>query len=219
MHLQQVRINGEDFVGLFGFATDKYAILSTSFRKIDVLDVPILRTRIYGTNLTGVLCTGNSNGILVPYFVSDEDISKIKGFLTESGMDINIGRIFDKYTAIGNMIACNDKAAIVSQDIEDTGVIQDVLDVEIVKDNIAGHKEVGACCIATNKGFVVHPDATDDLERISGIFRVNGNVGSVNFGFPFVKSGIIANSYGYITGFRTTGIELGRIDEALGFLE
>ena len=40
-----------------------------------------------------------------------------------------------------------------------------------------------------------------------------------NFGFPFVKSGLIANSNGYLAGSRTTGIELGRIDEALGFLD
>lgn len=218
MHLQQVSINGEDFVGLLGFATDRYAVLSENFRKIDVLNVPILRTRIYGTNLVGMLCVGNSNGLLVPYFVSDEDIDEIKKFLIESGIDINIGRIFDKYTVIGNMIACNDKSAIVSHDISDTEVIRDILDVEVIRGYIANHRGVGACCIATNKGFVVHPDAKDELDRISDIFGVKGNTGSVNFGFPFVKSGIIANSYGYITGFRTTGIELGRIDEALGFL-
>ena len=218
MHLQQVSINGEDFVGLLGFTTDRYAILSENFRKTDVLNVPVLKTRIYGTNLVGMFCSGNSNGLLVPYFISDEDIDKIKKFLDESGVDINIGRLFDKYTAIGNMIACNDKAAIVSPDILDTKVIKDILNVEVVQDYIAKHKEVGACCIATNKGFVAHPDAKDELDKISDIFGVKGDAGSVNFGFPFVKSGIIANSYGYITGFRTTGIELGRIDEALGFL-
>lgn len=218
MHLQQVRINGEDFVGLLGFATDRYAILSKNFRKIDVLNVPILNTRIYGTNLVGILCVGNSNGLIVPYFVSDEAINEIKRFLTESDIDINIGRVFDKYTAIGNMMACNDKSVMVSHDISDTKVIRDILNVEVVRGYIASHREVGACCIATNKGFVAHPDAKDELDKISDIFGVKGDVGSVNFGFPFVKSGIIANSNGYITGFRTTGIELGRIDDALGFL-
>lgn len=218
MHLQQVSINGEDFVGLLGFATDRYAVLSENFRKTDVLDVPVLKTRIYGTNLVGMLCSGNSNGLLVPYFVSDEDIGKIKKFLNESGLDINIGRLFDRYTAIGNMIACNDKAAIVSHDISDVNAIRDVLDIEITRDYIANHREVGACCIATNKGFLVHPDAKDEIDKISDILGVKGDTGSVNFGFPFVKSGIIANSHGYITGFRTTGIELGRIDDALGFL-
>ncbi len=218
MHLQQVSVNGEDFVGLLGLATDRYAILSRNFREIDALNVPLLKTMIYGTNLVGLFCAGNSNGLLVPYCVSDEEIDKIRRFLIESGADINIGRLFDKYTAIGNMITCNDKSAIVSHDISDTKVVKDILGVEIVRDYIANHREVGACCIATNKGFVVHPDAKDEIDKISDIFGVKGDVGSVNFGFPFVKSGIIANSHGYITGFRTTGIELGRIDEALGFL-
>jgi len=217
MHLQQVRINGEDFVGLLGFATDRYAILSKNFRNINVLDVPVLKTRIYGTNLVGIFCVGNSNGLLLPYFISDDEIKEIRKFLNESGVDVNIGRLFDRYTAIGNMMACNDKATIVSPDISDTRVIQDVLDVEVVSGNIANHHEVGACCIATNRGFVVHPDAKDELKRISEIFGVKGDASSVNFGFPFVRSGIIANSNGYVTGLRTSGIELGRIDEALGF--
>ncbi|ODS42534.1 MAG: hypothetical protein MSIBF_04250 [Candidatus Altiarchaeales archaeon IMC4] len=217
MHLQQTSIQGEDFVGLFGMATDKYAILSENFPECDVLGVPVYRTKIYGTNLVGLFCSGNSNGLLLPYFVSDEELKKIKDFVSQFGVVVE--KVFDKHTATGNMIACNDKAAIVSPRVLDASDIEDALGVEVIQCDIALYEEVGSCCIATSKGFLVHPEAEETLAELEKIFKVPGLAGSVNFGFPFVKSGVIANSSGYVTGTRTSGIELGRIDEALGFLD
>ncbi|RLI88451.1 MAG: translation initiation factor IF-6 [Candidatus Altiarchaeales archaeon] len=216
---QQISVNGEDFVGLLGLATDSYALLSSNFGDVPVLEVPIIKTRIYGTNLVGLFCTGNSHGLLLPYFIDDEKIDKIRKLLSEFDTHVEISRVIDRFTAIGNLVAVNDNAAIVSPKFKDLRVFEDTLDVEIVQRDIAGHEEVGSCCVATNKGFLVHPDAEEESREISEIFKVRGRAGSVNFGFPFVGSGLIANSNGYVTGLRTTGIELGRIDDALGFLE
>ncbi len=214
MHLEQKHIHGEDFIGLFGVATDKYAILSENFPETAVLDVPVLNTHIYGTQLVGMFCAGNSNAFIVPYFIEDSELKVIKNFLDEFGVEIV--KIRDKVTAIGNLVACSDRGAVISPKFSDNSVFS-CLGVETVKADVAGHEEVGACCVATNKGFLVHPDAEEDLKFFSDIFKVNGMAGSVNFGFPFVKSGVIANSNGYIAGRRTSGIELGRIDDALGF--
>lgn len=201
---------------MLGTATDKYALLSVNFPRVEALDVPITKKKLYGTNLVGLFCVGNSNGFLVPSFISDDEIERLEISLGEG---INVGRIMDRCTALGNLISCNDNAAIVSPMISETKAIRKVLGVKIVQVQISGHDEVGACCVATNKGFLVHPDAENELRKLSKIFKVEGLTGSVNFGFPFVKSGLIANSNGYIAGSRTTGIELGRIDEALGFLD
>jgi len=214
MHLQQVSINGDAFIGLFGFATDAYALMSADFPKTSVLKVPELRMKIYGTGLLGLFCAGNSNGLLLPNFVSRENFL----FLKKSLKNINIGIINEKYTAIGNLIACNDKAAIVSEKIDEK-IVSDILGVETVSRKIGGHDEVGSCCVVTNKGFLVHNDAENELKILEEIFKVPGNVGSVNFGFPFPKAGLIANSYGYLAGKTSSGIELGIIDEALGFLD
>ena len=219
MHLRQVSINGEDFIGLLGVSTDNYAITSPGMVDVDVLGVPAVKTKLYGTNLVGLFCAGNSNGLLLPYFISKERVSFIREFFSGKGLDVQVGILRGKYTAIGNLIACNDNAALVSPRIDSSDEIADILGVEVRQSDIAGHDEVGACCVVTNRGFLAHPDAVDELHDLSDFFGVSGYVGSVNFGFPFIKSGIVANSNGYLVGSKTTGIEIGRIDEALGFLD
>ncbi|MFC2154336.1 translation initiation factor IF-6 [Candidatus Altiarchaeota archaeon] len=218
MYFQQIQIAGEDFVGLLGMACDKYALLSKNFPKTNVFQVPIHKTKIYGTQLVGLFCAGNSNGLLLPFFTSHEKIKDLTKFL--EGLGVNYGIIADKHTAIGNLVACNDKAALVSPKIGDSSLIEDVLGVEVVQEELyGGHEEVGSCLCVTNKGLLAHPDAEKKLEWLRGFFKVEeARIGSVNFGFPFVKSGMIANSNGYVTGRATSGIEMGRIDEALGFL-
>lgn len=218
MSYKQTSVNGEDFVGLLGLATDRYALISTGFKDARILEVPTIKTNIYGTNLLGMFCAGNSNGLLVPYFIENEKIHWIKKQLKEHGVDINIQKVDDTYTALGNLVAANDKAAIISTEFKHHKVFEDALGVEAVKRDIARHKEVGACCKTTNKGFLAHAETSaDELKEIEKILKVPGKEGTINFGFPFVGSGLIANSHGYITGLRTSGIELGAIDDALGF--
>lgn len=218
MGFLQICINGEDFIGLMGLATDRYAVLCGNFPMVKTLGVPVLRTRIYGTNLVGMFCAGNSKGMLMPFFVSKSDVEKIRGFFRENNLDVEVGLLKEKATALGNMIACNDKGAIISPNLSGKKRIEDILGVEVVKTDIGGHDEVGSCCVCNSRGFLVHPDAEEELDKIAGILGVPGKVGSVNFGFPFVRSGLIANSQGYIAGSRTTGIEMGRAEEALGFI-
>lgn len=221
MHVDRISVNGEDFIGLMAVATDSYGIASTQFPDASLLEVPVIKTKLYGTNLVGLFCTGNANGLLLPYFISERRISYLKKFFKENDVDINIGIVAGKYTAIGNLVSCNNDTALISPKFtdEDKKIISDTLDVEIVQDTLAGHDEVGACCVATDNGYLAHPDAEDSLEKLNEIFQAQGNIGSVNFGFPFVKSGLVVNSNGYFAGSRTTGIELNRIDDALGFLD
>jgi translation initiation factor 6 len=58
----------------------------------------------------------------------------------------------------------------------------------------------------------------DELKQIEKILKVEGDIGTANFGSPFVGAFILANSHGYLVSEQTTGPELGRIDETLGFI-
>ncbi|MFH1402797.1 MAG: translation initiation factor IF-6 [Candidatus Altiarchaeota archaeon] len=216
MHYQQLSVQGEDFIGLLGLATDRYAVLARKFPDTDVLGVESLRTRIYATNLVGMFCAGNSNGLLVPYFVGEDEMQRLREFLNPMGVEV--GKIEDIHTALGNMIACNDKGCVLSPKILDYHVVEEVLGVEAVSMSLGGLEEVGACVCATNKGFIASPYAEGQLKALSDVLKVGGDVGTVNFGVSFVKSGLIANSNGYMTGSRTSGIEVGEIESALGFI-
>jgi translation initiation factor 6 len=217
MFSDQVTVRGEDFIGLLGFATDTYALICPDFKSDSVLGVPTLKTKAYGTSLVGMFCTGNSKGIIVPYFVSDTEYETIVNFMKPLGVEAL--KIDDRYTAIGNMIALNDKRALISNVLtKDYKQLQDVLGVEVVAGDVAGHIEVGAYVIATNKGYLAHPDAEHKLTELDGIFKAKGMVGTVNCGMPYVKAGLIVNGNGYITGSRTTPIELQRIEDGLGLM-
>jgi len=51
---------------------------------------------------------------------------------------------------------------------------------------------------------------------VASVLRVSkANVGTVNRGNIFVRSGIVANSKGALVGYETTGPELLRIQSAL----
>ena len=216
MHVSQVSVLGEDFVGLLGIATDAYALLSPGFKQSDILDVATLKTKVYGTNLVGLFCAGNGNGLLVPYFISDIELKGLREFTNELGVQVD--RVEGRYTALGNLVAANDRGAFVSDTILDVKTIADTLDVEVTSGDIGGASEVGAYLSVTNKGFLAHPQAEDKLGELADLFKVDGLTGTVNRGIPYVKSGLIANSNGYVTGGQTTGIELQRIDDALGFM-
>jgi translation initiation factor 6 len=74
--------------------------------------------------------------------------------------------------------------------------------------------------VVTNKGCLCHPKVTEtEKQLLEKVFDVNVMIGTVNHGFPMIGSGLVANTKGAIIGKMTTGIEMGRIEEALGFLE
>lgn len=215
----QTTIDGEDFVGLLGLATDRYAILAKKFKDMDVLGVPVIKTTVYGTNLIGLFAAGNSNGLLLPHFTAKGEVERIKKKIKDAGIDLNIATVDENCTAIGNLVCANDNAAVISPKFYKKKVFEDTLGVEVIQRKIANHEEVGSCTVATNKGFIVHPKAEQELDELAEIFKVEGKIGTANFGFPYMGAGLIANSNGYITGTRTSGIELGKIDDALGFID
>ena len=74
--------------------------------------------------------------------------------------------------------------------------------------------------VVTNKGLLVHPRVTSsEREILEKIFELPVSIGTTNFGTQMLGSGVLANSNGYLAGSETRGPELGRIEEALGFIK
>lgn len=212
-------INETVFVGLFGLLTDKYGIVSENFpdkeiKKINP-EIPILKTKIYNTDLIGMFCAGNSKGLVIPDFVTDKERKKIENFCNQN--DINFGVINNNYNAFGNLISCNDNGCIISEKISDENIskIEKILKVKCVKAKIKNIDEVGSRIFVTNKGFLAHPDAKEQIDFLKEIFKVDGNIGTLNLGFQYIRLGILGNSNNLFIGDETSAIEIENICDCL----
>ena len=135
---------------------------------------------------------------------------------------LNVAKLEDKYTAVGNIVAVNDTAAIVSPFISENSVktIEDVLDVTVEQSSMGGLDIIGSLMTVTNKGFLLYRDSTPaEINFVEDTFKVQGDIGTVGKGITLVGACSIANSKGAIVGKNTTGPEMARLEEALGFLD
>ena len=216
--VERITLYGSSSIGVFIFANNDVAIvpvdtpLKVEKTIEEILNVRIIKASIMNSVLIGVLMTGNSHGILLPKHTLEKEIDIIKQGLG----DINIGILPCKKNAIGNIVLANDKAAIMDPEIDKRimRIIQDILDVEVTPMRIAGHSLVGAVATVTNNGMMVHPLATEDeIKYLMELFKVKVDVGTVNRGSPFIRSGLVVNDKGALVGFDTTGPEIMRIHQ------
>jgi translation initiation factor 6 len=179
-------------------------------------NLPLVQGTVATLDTVGFMAVANSNGILLPYTTTDDELAELKRY-----DDVKIDWIDSKMTALGNIILANDKGAICHPDFDKAAIkkISDVLDVEVTKGTVAKLPIVGANTIATNNGAVVHPMATDqEIEEISELLNIHVEVGTVNRGSPYTHLGVIANVDGLIAGTDTTGVELAHITQVLGLV-
>lgn len=210
---------GDSNIGVFILATENYTIVPKS-RPITnktlierTLRVEIVETNIGESFIIGVLAAGNSHGLVVPEFATDEEIENIK-----RNLDINVDRVPGKINALGNTILVNDDVALVHPGFSEEAIkiIKNNLKVDVYRGNIAESHLVGSVAIATNNGILAHP-LTDNktLEWLSEKFNTTASIGTINCGNPYVKVGLVANTKGALAGSETTGPELFQIGQAL----
>jgi len=215
--IARAAVFGDPNIGLFGFATDSYAIapkdIDTKVLKVKAIDVRVARTM-----LAGLFLAGNSNGILAPWIMADDETRKLQDFAKKLGIPVT--KIKSKQTALGNLVVCNDKGAIVSPLLrENMHEIKKTLGVRVMEGRLMNLDIPGSLCVATNEGLLLNMHASAaDLKFAKKALGVEGDVGTVNFGSGFVKSGIIANSNGLIIGSESTGPEISRAAEVFKFL-
>jgi len=220
--LELMNFNENPNLGVFCRANDKVGFIQKGLSKkirikiSEVLDVKIVELGIADASIIGSLLSANSKGAIICDFADEESIKIIK----KEGLDLSV--VSDKINAAGNDILVNDKGALVHPDIKDKTMkeMENVFDVPVFRGTIGSLKTVGMAAFVTNKGLLCHPKATEDeIKVLEKLFKVPVMIGTVNHGSPVIGSGLVANTKGAIIGDRTTGIEMGRIEEALGFLD
>ncbi|MBV1767473.1 MAG: translation initiation factor IF-6 [Methanobacterium sp.] len=182
----------------------------------EALEIEVLQTSIAGSSLAGALTAGNSQGFLVSPYTMDREINALRN------AGIEVEKIPDKYTALGNIMMVNDNGALVSPLLSDKSLelINTFLEVDAQRATIAGFDIVGSVATATNKGALLHPHTSpEELKLVEKILKVPADVGTVNKGVSLVGACSVTNSNGVIVSENTTGPEMARIEEAFGFLE
>ena len=199
-------------IGIYINVNDKHVMVPMGFAKTKAeklaqyLQAEYLYVSVANTRLLGALTVMNNNGILLPKTAYQNEYDLIK-----NEMDLEVGILDSKYTALGNIICANDKGAIVSPWLprEDVTVIKDVLGVEVLQKRIAGFNQTGAVMVTNNTGAVIHPEADEeDMKTFANVLGVKIEHCTVNNGIPFVSSGILANNNAVVVGTLTTGPEI-----------
>jgi len=217
---QRLHFNENPNVGVYCRANDNIAFIRRKLSKeikkkiISALDVELIELNIADASIIGSLIAFNSNGAVVTDFIDKENLKNIQN----QGLKVSI--ISDKINAAGNDILVNDKGALVHPNFKNETLkeIEETFKVPVIKGTIGSLKTVGMAAVVTNKGLLCHPKVTEDEKRqLEKIFNVDVMIGTINHGVPLIGSGLVANTKGAIVGNLTTGIELGRIEEALKF--
>jgi translation initiation factor 6 len=209
-------LKGSPNIGVYALTNNSLTILPVKLSRKktqslkNVLQGELVYTTLSGTTLLGIFAAANSHGIILPQYVTDDEVTTIKKNWRDKG---NVVRIPGKYTAFGNLLLVNDYGALASKYLAREPrilrEIQEVLDVEVVIGEIAGLPYVGSIATATNKGVLAHPLLQDqERDLIEDVLKVPVDVGTINGGVPFVASGLLANDFGVLIGPPTTGPEI-----------
>ena len=216
-----ITFGGDPNIGVFARVVGNIAIIpldsTPEFKHAvkEALKVEVIETTIQGSAIIGSLVAGNSRGVIVSGLATDEEINKISKHR-------EVFLLSDTMNAAGNVIMANDTFAAVHPDMPESVIKQigDFLGVEVITLVLGGVKTVGMAGVATNKGVIVHPRATDaQIKKIEEVAKVPVGTGSINMGSGLVGTGLMVNENGYLAGNATSGFELGRIEDVFGFME
>jgi translation initiation factor 6 len=216
-----VDVNGNPYVGVVCAAAEDLVLVPNEAKDEHVqlisesLEVPPVSLTVGGTNLLGTMMAMNSNGVVVGNIIGDDELERLSEYR-------EVLVLHGRLNCAGNLILTNDEKAWVHPRIGDDvrANIAEVLNVEVSEGDLAGMGVVGSVGCATNKGVLVHPKATkEELEILREFFGIQVDIGTLNYGSPMIGACCVANSKGAVTGTVSTGIELGRLEEALDLID
>jgi len=215
--LRRLEVHGNPYIGVFCAANEEILLTSPTVPKsairhiAEALEVRAIAVSVGHSTVIGSLVAMNSNGILTTPYIEAEEMEIIGDA---------VHPLPHKLSAVGNNVLCNDHGAIVHPGYDERAIafMRDALGVPVVRGTVAGVKTVGAAAVATNKGVLCHPHVKpSEMELIKETLRVPVTITTANYGTALVGACMVANTKGAVVGSRTTPIELGRIEEGLGY--
>ena len=88
--------------------------------------IPVVHCSIAGCRFVGRVTVGNKKGLLVPSTTTDQELQHLRNSLPDA---VEVRRVEERLSALGNVVACNDHVALVHTDIdrETEDIIADTL--------------------------------------------------------------------------------------------
>ncbi len=215
--LKKYAIESHPYIGVFSAGSEEVCVVPSIEKDTfeEALEVTVIQNTIGGTRVNGSLMGLNSQGAIVSDIIEEREIEVLLDHL-------NVTVIPDPQNALGNNILMNDYGALIHPEISEEAeeTIRSELDVEVKKGTIADMKMVGSLGVATNKGVLCHPHVKEEeIEMLEDLFDVPVSKGTANHGSGWIGTCMVANTIGAVIGNKTTPIEMGRIEEGLGYLE
>jgi len=219
----RVSVAGSSYIGVFARVTPDCLLVRRDVddelaeSMADELGVECIQTTVGGSGTVGSLATGNENGLLVSNRITERETERLDDVVSGPVVELP-----GKINAAGNVVLANDYGAYVHPDLSREGVraVKDALDVPVLRGTLGGRNTVGTAAVANNTGVLCHPKATEsELAALEDHLDVYADLGTINYGTPLLGSGLVASDRTYIVGEDTTGPELGRIEDTLGYLD
>jgi translation initiation factor 6 len=214
---------GSSYVGVFARAVGDLLLIRPDVDEALTEDLGAelsaepLPTTVGRSNTVGALATGNENGILVSARATEREKDRIA-----DAAGVGVHELPGEINAAGNVVLANDYGAYVHPDLSREAIqtVKHALDVPVNRGDLGDVRTVGTAAVANNTGVLCHPQSTEsELQAVEEALDVRADLGTVNYGAPLVGSGLVATDEGYVVGEDTTGPELGRIEETLGFID
>ena len=215
-------VAGSPYVGVFAHASTGCLLVrrdiddDTTAAIAEELGVEPVSITIGGSGTVGALAAGNDHGLVVSSQLTDREREAI-GDATDGPIAELPGRI----NAAGNVILANNTGAYVHPELDDEAVarVESTLNVPVVRGALGDRQTVGTAAVATNAGVLCHPQSREaELEVLEDHLDAYVDLGTINYGAPLLGSGLLATDDGFVVGEKTTGPEIGRIEDTLGFI-
>jgi len=222
MTLLQRDLFNSPYSGVFCATNDSLTFIPPGIPSDDMEAISeALGTRIEvvtigGSSVLGTLIAMNSKGILVSNLITTMESDKIEAIASDIGL--NFGVLSERSNAIGNNFLINDRGGFCNERLTPRSKTsaEEVLEIKIESRSFNRMDTLGMIGCVTNKGGLCHPEISDkEKEVMEQILEVPVMEGTVNFGMPLVGAGVISSTNGAVCGRQSTGVELGRVEEAL----
>ncbi|HIF37629.1 MAG: translation initiation factor IF-6 [Methanobacteriota archaeon] len=222
MTLLQRDLFNSPYSGVFCATNDSLTFIPPGIPSDDMEAISeALGTRIEvvtigGSSVLGTLIAMNSKGILVSNLITTMESDKIEAIASDIGL--NFGVLSERSNAIGNNFLINDSGGFCNERLTPRSKTsaEEILEIKIESRSFNRMDTLGMIGCVTNKGGLCHPEISDEEKEImEKVLEVPVMEGTVNFGMPLVGAGVISSTNGAVCGRQSTGIELGRVEEAL----